>query len=140
MDLLNEKEDQVGDLLVVPTGATVDVIVTTGVMMIVMRDVVAIMIVTTAMNVLATMIVMRQAVGATTTAGRIITMIRAVKKINNLKLSTNPDRFNPVFPCFLCLYQIILFFYCVDVSFLYTGRVRQQYTGSEIISVRGFNV
>ena len=63
----------------VPIEVTVDVIVTTGAMMTVTMVVVAIMIATTALNVLAMMIVMRPAVGATAPAGRIITMIHAVK-------------------------------------------------------------
>ena len=118
MDRLNEREGQVEDLRVVPTEATGDVIVTTGVLMIVMRDVVAITTATTVMNVLAMMIVMRQAVGATTTAGRIITMTHDVKKsTNNLKLSINADRFiNPFFPCFVYVYQN-MFFYYVNASF-----------------------
>jgi hypothetical protein len=83
LDLPNVKVDhQVVDPPVAPTEVTVDVIAMTGVMTIVMMDVVAIMIATTVMNVLVTMIVMLQTVVLTAAAaGRIITMTPAVEKI-----------------------------------------------------------
>jgi hypothetical protein len=76
LDLRNEKEV---DLLVVPIEVSVDVIATTGATMTVMMVVAAIMTATTVMNVLVMMIAMHPAVEATAPAGRIITMIRAVK-------------------------------------------------------------